>query len=246
MSKSLRKFFAIGVALASASIASCSIADDTPSYRYRLKVEIETPEGLRAGSSVIEVDTAVSTGIPTPGAVQTRYRGEAVAVDLGERGTLFALMQSNERRDWAAQVMFLLAPSGVNSEGDRFLGRYQNMLKMRQEIALPRLYNASRYERASTGIPTLVTFKDMSDPQSVQRVDPENLAELFGEGVILRTISVQMTDEPVTDRIESHLTWLDEYRRSWLNGNSNVYEDLTVDDLSAHLTAANFDTEYAK
>ena len=35
--------------------ASCSERDLAPDYRYRLTVEVETPEGLRSGSSVIEV-----------------------------------------------------------------------------------------------------------------------------------------------------------------------------------------------
>ena len=240
----MRSFFILLLSILAVPLAGC--IDDTPDYRFRLKVQVETPEGLKTGSSVIEVKTAISSGIPTPGAIQTRFRGEAVRVDLGQRGTLFALMQSNERRDWAGHIMFLLAPSGVTANGDRFLGRYRNMLDKRQEIELPQSYSASKYKQVSTGIPTLVTFLDPSDPKTVQLVNPEDLAATFGAGVTLRAVTVQMTDDPVTDEIEEHLEWMDDYRRTWFNGQSTVYEDLTTDELSAHLTAASFDTEFAR
>ena len=39
-------------------LGGCSLteSDKTPDYRYRLTVEVDTPEGLKIGSSVIEVE----------------------------------------------------------------------------------------------------------------------------------------------------------------------------------------------
>ena len=59
----------------------------------------------------------------------------------------------------------------------------------------------------------LVTFADRDDPTSVARVDPDDLAASFGEGVKLRRITVQLTDDPVTSGIEERLGWLTEHRR---------------------------------
>ncbi|MDJ0978885.1 MAG: hypothetical protein QNI87_10130, partial [Erythrobacter sp.] len=43
--------------LALLALSGCTGADDpTPDYRYRLRVEVETPEGLKTGSSVIAVE----------------------------------------------------------------------------------------------------------------------------------------------------------------------------------------------
>lgn len=46
----MRRRFLIGVAVGSIalSLSACSLTDDTPDYRYRLTVEVGTPEGLAA------------------------------------------------------------------------------------------------------------------------------------------------------------------------------------------------------
>jgi hypothetical protein len=58
----------------------------------------------------------------------------------------------------------------------------------------------------------LVTFGDLADPTSVARVDPDDLASTFGEGVRLRRITVELTDDLVTTGIEKRLGWLPNVR----------------------------------
>lgn len=60
-----------------------------PAYRYRLTVAVETPEGLRTGSSVLKVRTQRGSkyAIPNAGWVSSRAKGEAVT-GLGRPGTL--------------------------------------------------------------------------------------------------------------------------------------------------------------
>ena len=56
--------------------------------------------------------------------------------------------------------------------------------------------------------PLLVTFTDIIDPTTVKVVDPDNLAETFGPGASLKRITLEITDEPVTEgKIESVLGW---------------------------------------
>ena len=203
----LRALFA---AFVSAALLACGLVDETPSYRYRMTVEVDTPEGLKSGSSVIEVDTSrgVSTANPAGSVVISKVRGEAAAVDLPGGRTLFALLRSEDNGDWAKNIMFILAPQGIK-DGDRFLGTYANMLAMREAKELPAtLGHINRALEGMSGRPMLVTFGDVSDPASVQRVDPDDLAASFGEGVSLRRITVQMTDDPVTTGIEERLEWL--------------------------------------
>ena len=98
--------------LALASIALAGCADETPTYRYRLTVEVETPDGLETGSNVIEVgQRLVRPGSnPASRAISLRARGEAVAVDVAPDRTLFALLRSENDVEWASRVMLLLAP----------------------------------------------------------------------------------------------------------------------------------------
>lgn len=156
------------------------LPDETPDDGYRLTVEVDTPDGLKTGSSVIEVD-------------------------LGQRGVVFALLRSKDDVDFAARIMFLLAPKGTLDE-DPYLGRFANMLEMREPIELPatqKKINPSLAEMK--GRPMLVTFTDLSDPTSVAEVDPDDLAPTFGKGVSLKRITVQITNDPVTTGIEKRL-----------------------------------------
>jgi hypothetical protein len=66
----------------------------------------------------------------------------------------------------------------------------------------------SKYWGWSTGYPMLVRFKDIRDPKSVEKVDPNDIAKSIGPGVTLRRITLQITDDPVTTGIEKRLGWL--------------------------------------
>jgi hypothetical protein len=197
---------AVGMALL---LGACGV-DSTPTYRYRLTVEVDTPEGLRSGSSVIEVETSRGRSAANPAGtvVINKLRGQAAIVDLGARGMMFALLRSEHNVDWAKNIMFLMAPPGVDADGDRFLGTYKNMLAMDEEITLPRTLDQVNSALAGmSGLPMLVTFGDITDPTSVALVDPDDFSATFGENVTLRRITVQMTDDPVTDGILDVLPW---------------------------------------
>ena len=192
-------------------LAGC--ADSAPDYRYRLTVEVDTPQGLRSGSSVIEVEQSMGrTAMSGFGKrIDRRVRGEAVAVDLPGGRTLFALLRSETDTDWAAQVMQRLAP---DTEGEPWDERFDNVLSIEGEVEVPRSFSPQRPDEGSA-YPMLVTFGDLSDPTSVERVDPDGLAASFGEGYALKRITVQLTDDPVTTGIEEQLAWLgdlDAYR----------------------------------
>jgi hypothetical protein len=52
------------------------------SYRYKLTLAVNTPEGIKRGSSVVEVDFW-SANFPVRGGIGHRLRGEALYLDLG-------------------------------------------------------------------------------------------------------------------------------------------------------------------
>ncbi|MGB7420134.1 MAG: hypothetical protein WA918_13230 [Erythrobacter sp.] len=184
--------------------------DATPDYRYRLTVEVETPEGLRTGSSVIEVEQtlggAASAGGLAGQQIYYRTRGEAVAVDLPGGETLFALLRSDNDVEWSARVMQMLAP---RTEGEAFEEVFDNVLMIEGEVEVPRTWPANVVLPERSAYPMLVSFADLDDPTSVELVDPDDLEATFGEGYALERITVQLTDEPVTTGIEERLGWLD-------------------------------------
>ncbi len=205
----------VGTLLLAALLTACGLIDETPTYRYRLTVEVDTPQGLKTGSSVIEVDTHRDQTNWNPQARGRRYRvrGEAAAVDLGEGRVLFALLRSEDSLDWPAQILFLTTPYAVEAE-DKFQATFECMLAREEAVELPPDLAAFISSSEASAQPMLVTFRDLADPTSVERVDSENFAASFGEGFALRRITIQLTDDPVTGGIEERLEWLDRSRGS--------------------------------
>ena len=204
--------------LAALLLSGC---DRGTSFRYRMTVEVETPQGLRTGSAVHEVE-AHHVAISVNGTVRGRnLRGQAVAVDLPGGRTLFALMIPAEGRfgsDGTIDSVLRTLDPAYNYDWVESVARVRA-----GEGALPSGVIAPTFPTPYTGpsrpdqpalfsnYPLLVTFRHLRDPASVVRVDPADLTTPFGEGVRLRRIRVEVTDDDVTTGIERRLGWLDAY-----------------------------------
>ncbi|MBY0565595.1 MAG: hypothetical protein K2P58_15605, partial [Hyphomonadaceae bacterium] len=73
--------------------------------------------------------------------------------------------------------------------------------------------------------PMFVRFGDPNVPASVEEVTPRNFASIYGEGASIRRLTMQITDEEPTRRIERVLPWLRGLetnlageRRQWIRG----------------------------
>lgn len=202
-------------ALAALCISACAPTEDkAPDYRYRLTVEVETPQGLRSGSSVIEIEQSIGRTTMSGFGEQVfvRIRGEAVAVDLPDGHTLFTLLRSGSDVEWAARVIPLLSPT-ANDDNP-----LDDLLLLEGKKQLPRTWSAPGPFNNRSAYPMMVTFGDLADPTSVVEVDADDLAASFGDGVKLKHITVQLTDDPVTTGIGKRLGWLPNYYDKMLDG----------------------------
>ena len=172
----------------------------TYSWGQKTSVTVMTPAGERSGSAVVQVRWADTPDIlPDAPSFQSDVRGEATMVDLGEGRYLFALTSGAERR-------------GIAMFGD---GR-SYWLEQIKTVAASR---GETREIPPTHRPLLVTFADINDPASVARVDPDDLAASFGPGYALSSITLAITDEPVTKgRVEAVLGWWEAYENKQLDG----------------------------
>jgi hypothetical protein len=73
----------------------------------------------------------------------------------------------------------------------------------------------------------LVRFKNPSDPRSVERVDPTNLAASFGPGARILQATLAIADEPVTTNLETQLAWLQKGNEALLNSELRAGTGLT-------------------
>jgi hypothetical protein len=191
-----RFLFSIGAASALIfTMASCAggggFSNET--IRYKMTVTVETPEGIKTGSAVREASRYTEPSI-LPDQGGTFYnitKGEAVVVDLGHRGVLFVLLGGGAE---AKNVFKSLAQDNDS----------------RVVELLPAQY------------PKIVNFKDRNDPKTIELVletepcaDPktgiphstscvknDRFGEIYGEGVRLKSVNVERTEEQVTRHVE--------------------------------------------
>jgi hypothetical protein len=166
--------------------------------RYKMVVKVETPQGVRTGFAVREVVRETPAPLPSIAESRTQYRlrGEAVPVDLPNGQTLFALLRSNDDGpDHAGRDIF----QSIKLAGDGPFALWPNA---------PAVVERSPSGAIGRRIPMLVRFRDIEDPTTVERVDPANLEASFEPGFRLTTITVEASDEPVTEETEKRVRWL--------------------------------------
>lgn len=219
----LRSFAIFGGLL---TTAACDIRS-SESYRYRVTVEVQTPQGVRSGSSVWETKSWEGSGIPDT-AIRSKVSGEAVAVDL-PGGTVFALLRGADMNvDYASGVVAghvrKYPPPGFSATKDW------------KEIDRAIAKQKPAFELYPDEYPLLVRFRDINDPASVEKVDPSNLAASFGPGVSLKRITIAVTNDGVTTGIRERLHWLGKYPEPSLKPNHSA-DDWSV---PAKLTHGDF------
>lgn len=208
------------------------LAYPTYSWNQKLSVSIGTPEGDKTGSAVVSATVIKSPRIMQyVGGVDFKWRGEATVVDLGEGRYVFALI-SHPVYLALGSFEHLIIP---NNNVPKSSGLYRP-----QTSLYPRFNSIQDVVpvKSRNYYPTLVTFEDINDPASVKFVDPNDLAATFGEGYSLKEITLEITDESVTEqRIELILNWLKGYSEKHfrLNGEQCVACPVKMEPLKDYL-----------
>lgn len=188
--------------------------------RYRLTLEADVDGKPVSASSVREVTYAKQSEFAGQRPLIVSYRGEAIALDLGECGTLFALLKGGTDSRSGPESIVLRAfdfPGGHIGPIDDGLLKLQRL--------------SGKRELSFTSLPLLVRFRDINDPKTVEKVDPFDLQKLFGPGVRLTRATLEIvpagiwpfrwygiTGEPLTDSLEKKLVWLKGTRGGYLDG----------------------------
>jgi hypothetical protein len=187
------------------------------SWRYRLSIEVETPEGVKSGTAVREVDAATGMRIGDSSGASVLASGEAVVIDLDKRGQMFALLVNADHAGGAATTVFDAFPYP-----GRDFGPYQGILT-REGISY---YSGLRgkAELPAGKVPLFVRFADNSKPETVKVIDPRDFAREFGDGVRLKAAQIELvepgfwplnmigiTGEPMTHKIRGILPWLSDF-----------------------------------
>jgi hypothetical protein len=197
------------------------VAVFSATVRYRLTIEAEVDGQRRTGSGVIEVNYSKNNDPISQAAFSIDIRGEAIALELGSRGTLFALLKGDTDSRSGPEYIVLRA---FDFFGGAFPSPVMNGLRQVQRLS-------GKRELPLTSLPLLVRFRDINNPLTVERVDPLDLEKSFGPGVKLTRASLEIvstgiwpfswfgvTGEPISRGIYQKLKWLDSYYNMMLDG----------------------------
>jgi hypothetical protein len=176
--------------------------------RYRLTLEVETPEGTKTGTGVIQTIWKRSA---IPGAaLMPESHGQAVMVDLGARGVLFATLVDRSQGLGGSPSNRSSLPLNV-LHARKLIDWGAAMFSQMESIK-------ARFTLKVEEIPLLVRFRDLDSPDSVEPVDPDDFSARFGPGVRLKSAIFETTRDPVTTGIEKTLPWVSSSTMSQLGG----------------------------
>src|ERR1700761_3743804 len=191
------------LALLALLVAGDQIRINRPGHKYRLTIEVETPDGVKSASNVLAVfpDRGYSRG------GRTRIGGDAVFVDLGRGKNLVALLAHLDKSLDLDGMNYLALRAYGAARGARV--SFNEMGKMSGQVAV-------------TGalIPILLTFADPENPGSAKLVAPDDPEAAGGKGYRLQGITAEVVPngwwpiyfggprgEPVTRGITAKLPW---------------------------------------
>lgn len=190
-------------AIIGAAVLFYKISFPTYTFRYRMIVNVDTPDGVRAGASVIEINEVFQPQLLAMTPSYSKVMGEAVFIDLGNGKSVIALLASGPN---GAGVDY---PQGIIFTTFKLDGANKALLERFQSSTERRVLSWDRY-------PTFVTFTDLKDPLSARVVAQSEFESVFGPGTRLRDVTIEMTKDEVTRGIEKKLPWLP--HPTYLNG----------------------------
>ncbi len=199
----IRKFAGPFLLLAAIVIGD-QIRIHRPDHKYRLTIEVETPQGLRAASGVMSVHP--DRGYTKGGSTQTK--GDAVFVDLGGGKNLIALLAHHGDRGIDLDGTNYIAVRAFAAAGQRAVFRQMDKVKGFVPVV-------------GSVMPVLATFSDPNDPATMREVKPADVETALGAGYRLKGVSVEVVPNgfwpldvggvfgvPVTRGIALRLPWL--------------------------------------
>src|SRR4051794_5469138 len=150
------------IALLAALVVGDQIRINRPGHKYRLAVEVETPEGVKSASGVLSVHP--DRGYSRHGSTLTK--GDAVWVDLGGGKSLVALLAHLDDKGLELDGMNFAALRAFNAAGRKATFNAMNRMTGTAPV---------------TGVlvPALAAFGDTSDPATMRVVKPDDFEATY-------------------------------------------------------------------
>jgi hypothetical protein len=192
------------LALLAALVIGDQIRINRPAHKYRLTLEVETPEGRKTASGVM----AVHPDRSYTRRGQTRTLGDAVFVDLGQGKNLVALLAHVDKNLVLDDMNYVAFRAYMEAAGKRV--PFSEMSRLTGTVPVK-----------GALVPVLIAFADTANPGTARVVTPDDAEAVLGKGYRLQGISAEVVPngywpldfggvlgEPVTRGIQAKLPWL--------------------------------------
>ena len=188
----------IGIVLVLAMLGYCRDVIFPYSWHQKMTIEVEADGQVYSGSSVVRVSWRKNDplGAANGATWLSSLRGEAPFVEIPGRGVLFALLRTANNSSHAENLATGILTNRLGSPRGN-----EDLMAVKEAEGETFILTEAYY-------PLLVTFTDISDPKTIKVVDPGNLSSTFGLEFSLKQITVEITNEPVTEgKIAQVLGW---------------------------------------
>ena len=172
------------------TLVGCGAQGRTATVRFKVIARARVNGAERVGESVMEIWFKSTPNSLSRMQLATKYKGEAVILDFGQRGAAYFLITD--------YVSILLSGFGVAPDRRSFDEAIPELKVLSGRISVPR-----------DKLPKIAAFRDETTPSSVFEVDPQHFDRAFGPGVVFDGLDIEITDEPITRKIQDRLTWLE-------------------------------------
>jgi hypothetical protein len=212
----MRRNFLKMIGLGSVAAALSGCWGNSYTWNQKLTVKVQTPDGVKSGSAVTRVTASVGKHFISGDSRVLTFGvgGEATIVDLGHGKYLFAALASS-------------GPSATEYLAELTFADVIHVDPSKEQIArLNDLYQAVTTVQGSHPVPTknyplLVNFTDINGPKTVKEVKPGQMSEAFGTGYSLKSITLEITTEPVTrGAIQKIAHWVEQENPIFVNWQS--------------------------
>ncbi|WP_316862475.1 hypothetical protein [uncultured Cohaesibacter sp.] len=172
---------------------------------YRLEVTFEVNGVPISGHGVQKLVVRRIPPILESAQMIWRVYGEAISINLPERGSIYILMASPTDEG--------IFTHSVKGGFDMLLKEACDLYQMQQRLSWAEYVRAIGEIKgtcviALKDLPLMVHFKDRADPASVERVFPRHPESVFGQGVRFLSAQATITTAPISSGIKKQLKWL--------------------------------------
>ena len=195
-----------------------------PDHKYRLTVEVQTPDGVRSASGVMAVHVGTNLHLLPEAPGGSSAKGDAIFVDLGDGRNLIATL-THGRNGLHFDGMNYLAMNAFAEAGRKV--QFNDVARLRGKVDI-----------YGNLLPTLVTFGDVANPNTARVLDPGDLEPVFGTGFQLNRVTLEMVPvglwpldfggplgQSVTRGIEKKLPWIAQWTSQGLSGRIDGHPD---------------------